>query len=873
MAKESFFVKNLWKWIVLAILTTFAVYFVVPPKEKVRLGLDLAGGTRFTLQIDEVKLDKSLKERFDNLYSKKIKEGEKGFSEANREEWVSNKVAEEKARIFEGSDSRILEIIRRRIDGMGTNEPQIYTSRSDADKEYKGPRFVVELPKATKEESDKAKETLNKMAALEFRLVSNSNVPDEMAPCGFEYVSSNVFVRAENYDIVSTNANYLTEFSKFGLKTRKDQRELKFVLGRIKVRDVKTGKVNDAKTEDGKVKYAGSYVESMVQLNGDDLKSARVEPDRERMGNYCIGFELNDDAADKFRRLTKANRDRELAIILDGELISAPTIQAEIGASGQITGDFTLEEAKLLANSLNAGALPAPLKDAATEMVAPTVGTDAINSGIYAAIIAFFLVALFMIFYYWKAGFIANVALLLDVILLPAALFLVASILGVFVDNVEGADAKFQLPVLTMPGIAGLVLTLGMAVDANVLIYERIREEFARGANVGKAIAAGYGKAFTAIVDSNITTILTGVILFVVGTGPIRGFAIMLTGGVVISMFTAIVVTRLMFDYTSDPNSSKPFKMLQFFKNPNFNFMACGGKAFFVSLAIIVATISLFTCRVVKNPRSVLAVDLTGGTSIVYDVDTEKGEVDVAKVRDAINGYDNAALIQTVEDGDSQMLSIKTGRVDDDAESQIDACLKENDITNITLRSSEKIGASVGADLRSSGSKAVLFSLIAILVYIGFRFRFGFALGGIVALAHDALIAFGLFSLCGRQLSLIVITALLTIIGYSINDTVVVFDRIREMLKRDSRTPLKDICNTAINSCLGRTLITSLTTFFSVAVLFIFVDGSIYDFALTMLFGILAGTYSSIFIATPVMLWWYRNKRPSFDDEGAKSAK
>ena len=868
MAKESFFVKNLWKWIVLAILTAGAVYFVVPPKEKVRLGLDLAGGTRFTLQIDENKLDKSLKEKYDNQYSEKIKAKQDGFSEDKREEWVNSKVAAEKARIFEDSDSRILEIIRRRIDGMGTNEPQIYTSRSDADKEYKGPRFVVELPKATKEESDKAKETLNKMAALEFRLTPKeeqkliSEIPEEKAPLGFKCVGVNTFVRADDYEDVSTNSNYLTEFAKFGLSDRADQIKLKFVLQRDK-----------AKSEDGGVKYKGRYVESDVRLKGEDIVFARVVPSTERMGSYCISFELKDDAADRFRKLTGGNINRNLAIILDGELISAPEIQSEIGASGQITGDFTLEEAKLLANSLNAGALPAPLKDAATEMVAPTVGTDAINSGVYAAVIAFFLVALFMIFYYWRAGFIANVALLLDVILLPASLFLVASILGIFVDNVEGADAKFQLPVLTMPGIAGLVLTLGMAVDANVLIYERIREEFARGANVGKAISAGYGKAFTAIVDSNITTILTGVILFIVGTGPIRGFAIMLTGGVVISMFTAIVVTRLILDYTTDPNSSKPFKMLQFFKNPNFNFMACGGKALLVSLIIIVATVSLFTYRVVKNPRSVLAVDLTGGTSIVYDVDTSKGEVNIAEVREAINGYDNAALIQTVEDGDGQMLSIKTGRVDDDAESQIDACLKKKDISNITLRSSEKIGASVGADLRSSGSKAVVFSLIAILIYIGFRFRFGFALGGIIALAHDALIAFGLFSLCGRQLSLIVITALLTIIGYSINDTVVVFDRIREMLKRDSRTPLKDICNTAINSCLGRTLITSLTTFFSVAVLFIFVDGSIYDFALTMLFGIIAGTYSSVFIATPVMLWWYRNKRPTFDDGDAKSAK
>jgi preprotein translocase SecF subunit len=334
--------------------------------------------------------------------------------------------------------------------------------------------------------------------------------------------------------------------------------------------------------------------------------------------------------------------------------------------------------------------------------------------------------------------------------------------------------------------------------------------------------------------------------------------------------------------------------------------MAWGKKAIILSTIIIVSTLGLFTYRVIKNHRSVLAVDLTGGTSIICEIDETKGDVDIAKVRKAVEEVDNTVLIQTYEKGGKKMLSINTGLVsnsdnskstkdgvdtnktsaqdsanvantgdedsksEDDPENKIKACLEKAGITNLVVKSSESISASVGADLRKSGSKAVLFSLIGILIYIGFRFRFGFALGGIVALAHDALIAFGLFSLCGRQVSLIVITALLTIIGYSINDTVVVFDRIREMLKRDSRTPLKDICNAAINSCLGRTVITSLTTFFTVAVLFIFTDGSIYDFALTMLFGVVAGTYSSIFIATPVMAWWYRKNRPSFDDEEPK---
>ena len=243
------------------------------------------------------------------------------------------------------------------------------------------------------------------------------------------------------------------------------------------------------------------------------------------------------------------------------------------------------------------------------------------------------------------------------------------------------------------------------------------------------------------------------------------------------------------------------------------------------SAAIIVFTLALFTYRVITCPTSVLAVDLTGGTSIVYSV---KGDIDVGDVRKAIDSFDNAALIQTGEGSDdTKILSIKTGISDGDTEMKVTELLKASGKfanSELTVKSCDVIGPTVGADLRSSGSKAVFFSLIAILVYIGFRFRFGFGLGGIVALAHDALISFGLFSLCGRQVSLIVITALLTIVGYSINDTVVVFDRIRELLKRDQRTPIKDVCNAALNSCLGRTMITSLTTFFTVAVLFIFVD-------------------------------------------------
>ena len=522
------------------------------------------------------------------------------------------------------------------------------------------------------------------------------------------------------------------------------------------------------------------------------------------------------------------------------------------------------------------------MKILAETTVAPTVGEDAINSGLIAAALGFALVALFMFFYYWFAGLVANVALFLDVALLPTALIFVANILGVFAhDPSMGGGGSMQLPVLTMPGIAGLVLSLGMAVDANVLIFERIREEFAAGRAAGTAIKNGYGRAFTAIFDSNLTTIITGVILFVVGTGPVRGFAITLTAGVVISMFTAVVVTRLIFDKCVDSNRTKPFKMVCLFRNPKFDFLKYGKKTVIASAVIIAVTLAIFACRLFANKASVLAVDLTGGTSIVYSMKQDV-KPEVSAIRQALNDFDNATVIQYQEGVGDRTLLVKTGET---AETAKGKTLENKDVgayvtkllqekfpeAGFKTASVDEVGSMVGADLKKSGTYAVIFSLVAILVYVGFRFNFGFGLGGIVALAHDALITLGVFSLCGRQVSLIVITALLTIIGYSINDTVVVFDRIRELLRRDSRTSFGELCNVALNQCLSRTFITSMTTFFAVLALFAFGDGSIFDFALTMLIGIIAGTYSSMFIATPIMLWWYRGKRPDFEKEASQN--
>ena len=818
---------NLWKWLVLLAVAIFSIVVTTPLGEKIRLGLDLKGGTSFTLGVDEDALRESVLAQVED----------------------TNDTATVQARIDEtlnGSDERVVEVVRRRVDGMGMNEPVIQG--------MKGHRLLVQLPGIDEKTRDEARRSLQSAAYLEFRLTHPRNqtlASDLLAsgkiPEGYAASSKGEgFVRLENYNAVATNAGYKVRLAAFG----KPPQGYQFML---------------EKGKDGV--YRPNYVSRRTELTGEYLVSAYV--DRDEMGRPVVAFRLNGKGGNLMRKLTRAyiahgernntDRGRELAIILDGELISAPVLQSEISNRGQISGNFSVPEAQRLANDLNAGALPVPLKILAEESVSPTVGEDAKQAGIVAAILGFVRVALF-----------------LDIVLLPAALVIVANILGVFAKDASmGATGSLQLPVLTMPGIAGIVLTLGMAVDANVIIFERIREEFANKVSVSTAIKNGYGRAFTAILDSNITTIVTGIILFIVGTGPVRGFAITLTAGVVISMFTAVVVTRLVMEKTSDPDSMKPFKMLNVFKKvPNVDFVKLGKVTTIASAAIVALTVAIFAIRAAVKPASVLAVDLTGGTAIMFKVDEGKMPA-VADVRKTLDAFDNATIIQTQG---TQKLLVKTGYTADnvketgvsDVSGHVTELLRkafpDAGIENIQT---DVVGSVVGADLKKSGTWAVILSLCAILIYVAFRFEFGFGLGALVALAHDALISLGLYSLCGRQVSLLVITALLTIIGYSVNDTIVVFDRIREDLRRDQKSTFKDLCNRALNECLSRTVITSITTFFAVLALFAFGDGSIFDFALTMLIGVIAGTYSSVFIATPIMMWFYKGRRPKFTAEGA----
>ena len=848
MAKDSVGRNNIWKWLVLALIAVVSFYVCNPPKEKVRLGLDLNGGTSFTLGVDTEKLAQSI------IAANPAITNQEGAVEAQI------------AKTLEGCDDRIIQVIRRRVDAMGTNEPVIQGMKNH--------RLLVQLPGADEKTRKEAKASLQNAAFLEFRLTHPKNdqlvaklLSKEVCPPGYKKSGSG-YARLDNWSTLSQQPGYAAQFSRFETPDAR----YSFML-----------------EDNGDGTFSPNFVARSTEprVTGEDLVSSQVERDP-TSGGLSIGFRLSAEGGRKFSQLTRnykahgpknpTDKGRQLAIILDDQLISAPVIQSEIGSQGQITGRFDAKSAKKLSDELNAGALPAPMKILAETTVAPTVGEDAIHAGLVAAAMGFCLVAIFMFIYYWMAGLVADIALFLDIALLPTALVVVANVLGVFAhDPSMGGGGSMQLPVLTMPGIAGLVLSLGMAVDANVLIFERIREEFMAKKAAGEAIKLGYGRAFTAIFDSNLTTIITGVILFVVGTGPVRGFAITLTAGVVISMFTAVVVTRLVFDHCVDPSRMAPFKMMHFFKNPKFDFMKATKFTVGISFAIIAVSLAIFAVRFLNNKASVLSVDLTGGTSIVYNL-KEEAKPSEADIRACLNDFDNAAVIQFQSGVGSSTLLVKTGETAETAKGQ---ALEGKDVgayvtkllqekfpqAEFKAASVDEVGSMVGADLKKSGTLAVLFSLIAILVYVGFRFQFGFGLGALVALAHDALISIGLFSLCGRQISLIVITAVLTIIGYSVNDTVVLFDRIREMLRHDKKLSFYDLCNAAVNACLSRTVITSVTTFFAVLALFAFGDGSIFDFALIMLFGVVAGTFSSVFIATPIMFWWYKGKRPEFDAE------
>lgn len=571
-------------------------------------------------------------------------------------------------------------------------------------------------------------------------------------------------------------------------------------------------------------------LEKKTELTGAGLANAYV--DYGQFGAPEISFTLTPEGAKIFSQLTRANIGRRLAIVLDGKVKSAPTIQSEISDQGQITGRFTPQEAFDLALVLRSGALPVPLYVEEERTIGPLLGSDSIRTGIRATMFGLAMVFLFMAGYYLLAGVIACVALALNFLLILGGL-------GLFHAT------------LTLPGIAGIVLTLGMAVDANVLIYERMREEMKLGRTLRQVITNGYERAFSAILDSNLTTILAAFLLFQFGTGPIRGFAVTTVIGLLASFFTAIVVTRVIFELLFKSGTLKKIPMLHLIGATRFNFLKPRGICYLVSTAAILAGLMLFG----RLGAQAYGIDFVGGQVQQYHF---QKPVEMEKVRSALAQaqLQDASLQQF---GSSQEVLIRTsGDTVNVVREKLKSVLPENppELTRV-----EQVGPSVGQDLRKRAIQAIFWALVSISLYVGFRFRsWSFGVAGIIALLHDVLIVVGALALTGRPISLTLVAALLTIAGYSINDTIVIYDRIRELRRTSRKMPLGELINLAVNQTLSRTLLTSGVTLLTVLSLFFFGGEILNDFAFALLVGFLSGIYSTVYIASPLLLFWEKKK-------------
>ena len=592
-------------------------------------------------------------------------------------------------------------------------------------------------------------------------------------------------------------------------------------------------------------------------LTGEVITDARQDLDQS--ARPSISMQMNSNGAKNWRRLTSTNVGRRVAIVLDNYVYSAPFVQNEIpNGNSQITGDFTIEEAQDLANILKAGTLPAPTTIVEDVVIGPTLGKVAQSQGFRSIVSGLIIVLVFMVFYYSGGGLIANIALFFNIFF----------ILGILAQLSAS---------LTLPGIAGIVLTIGMSIDANVLIFERIKEELRNGANLKQAISNGYDKAFTSIIDANFTTLLVGLILYNLGQGPVKGFAITLIIGIICSFFSAVYITRVIVERLSRKGDKSPLRFsFPFSRNLltslKIDFLGRRKIAYYFSISFIsIGIISL----IIKGLT--LGVDFKGGRSYVVTFDNSQvpSEIETGLQQ----SFDNEG-VEVKTFGANNILKITTSYLINDDSDDADVNVKDRLVNglkgitglnfteddtmvnqdNFTISSSSKVGATIADDIKNSSFSSGLIALIAIFIYILIRFRkWQFSTGAVFALFHDTLFVISAFSIANLfgvsyEIDQVFIAALLTIIGYSINDTVVVFDRIRENLGIKAGSEIIPVVNESINKTISRTLITSMTTFIVVLVLFLFGGPSLSGFSFALLIGIIVGTYSSIFVATPVFV-------------------
>lgn len=939
LGKKQTYLDSIWNEPVYSLFGIEYTFKEIKDTE-LNLGLDLQGGMHVVLEVSPVEILKGLSGNNedpdflaaikDALQKQKTSQEPfsalfyESFKEINPDGKLSTIFANaaNRGRIsFESSDQEIMRIInseiedamersfnilRTRIDRFGTSQPNIQRLQGTG-------RIQVEIPGA--DNPERVRKLLQGAAKLEFYEVATPDESGNFIRAINSYLVAEQKTKATTTDLGVTEEDTTKEESLEGLLgeesedtvsgEEKDSAALASDLDSLTnsqvsplfsllasqeglVYNVKdTSKINrifkrpevqrlvprgfkfawDAKPHNHEGVDAEPHIELHIlktarggkaALEGDVVTDARQTLDQAT--RPAVSMQMNAIGAKKWRKLTADNIGERIAIVLDGYVYSAPNVNGEIpNGNSEIAGNFTIEEAKDLANVLKAGTLPAPTRIVQEAIVGPTLGKEAQKQGIISIAAGLILVVLFMVLYYAKGGFIANFALLFNI-------FFIMGILA----QLNAA--------LTLPGIAGIVLTIGMSIDANVLIFERIREELRNGVALRQAVSSGYSKAFSSIIDSNVTTFLTAAILYALGQGPVKGFAITLMIGIGSSFFSAVFITRVIAEQLlrkKGDQSNLKFKTklsAGLLSNMDVDFMSKRFRAYITSAVVIIVGLVLMSINglnfgvdfqggrsyVVEFKEPVVASDIKAGLSKTFEgAGTEVktfGANNVIKVTTSYAVTDESTeaderveqmLIDGLKDVTGQLYITDESKVDD---------------THFSIGSSEKVGATIADDIKKDSMEAMTLSLIVIFLYIVVRFRkWQFGLGAIIALFHDTLVVMSAFAIAGAlgysfEIDQVFIAAILTIIGYSINDTVIVFDRIRETINLHTSTDKLNIFNAAINSTMNRTVITSLTTLVVVLVLLVFGGAVLRGFSFAMVVGVIVGTYSSIYIAAPIVV-------------------
>ena len=741
--------------LVIAILCGLAMF-----TEGLKPGIDLAGGSAFTVRIDPKKDDNG-----------------------------------EPVAVTVDDQQTAIGVIEKRLDPDGSKGLVIQGQGTD--------RITIEMPGATDTEAKQIREELEKQAVLNFRAVHPQN-------------------------------QFLALQVELGAQTR----PVGYELLQEPVDD-EDGK--PSMDENGKPVTRPILVERRVKVKGSQIKEAF--PDLSRPG--VMSITLTNEGGKAMREYTAGitpGVDR-MAHVLDGKVLSAPGFQSKnLGSRFVITGiSGGPDEVKRLAQQLR-NPLDNPLIVEEQRQVSARLGDATIKQGIYAGIAGLALTLVFVTLYYRFAGIIALLGLSVNILIL------------------FGAMAMFGFT-FTLPGIAGIILTIGVAVDANVLIFERLREELAEGKSVGAAIKSAYDKAFSAIFDANITTLITALILFWRASGTVKGFAVTLTIGILASMFAALIVTRVLFWWFRDAGAAKKLTFMNLLPKRTIDFLSKGKIALIISSVLLIGSLLIGG---IKQEKS-LGIDFVGGALTRFElgdkeIPVPEAQASLAKISSDLT---KAPQIQEERTASGYSLVVRSSNAKDASGSDADKAIAQLRSTFPELAdvepSTDDVSSALGGDFLTNSLIALAIGLVGIIFYVTLRFEFSFAIGAFVALAHDVVICLGILMLLGVEFSLIHVGAVLTIAGYSINDTIVVFDRIREQLQLRSGD-IRDIMNEAINATLSRTILTSVTTFVAVLVLFIFGGAAMRDFALAMMIGVVVGTYSSIFVAAPMVAWWAKKR-------------